>query len=82
LKTYEIYRKAKGKTKTVYRVDESRNRTLLETSHFDTEGEITKNEDWSAEGEILTHYFYKNSLLQQRTVTGLNLDNYTINYEY
>ena len=50
--------------------------------HFDTEGKITKNQDWSAEGEIRTDYFYKNGLLQQRTVTGLNLDNYTVNYEY
>jgi YD repeat-containing protein len=82
LKTYETYRKAKVKTQTVYRVDENSNKTLLQITHFDTQGKTTKNENWSTENEIHTDYFYKNGLLQRETITGLNLDDYTINYEY
>lgn len=82
LKTYETYRKAKVKTQTVYRVDDSGNKTLLEITHFDTQGKTTKNEDWNNEGGIEINYFYKNDLLQYRIVTGLNLDDYTVDYEY
>lgn len=82
LKTYEPYRKAKVKTQTVYRVDENDSKTLLQISYFDTEGKTTKSEDWNDEGKIEVNYFYNNSLLQRRTVTGLNLDDYTVNYEY
>jgi YD repeat-containing protein len=82
LKEYEIYRKTKVKTQTVYRVDESGEKSLLKTSYFDTEGKLIKNEDLSGEGEIIGNYKYKNQLLQQQTVTGTNLDDFTIYYEY
>ncbi|NJN77024.1 MAG: hypothetical protein HC803_00740 [Saprospiraceae bacterium] len=82
LKEYEIYRRAKVKTQIIYRVYDDGKKTLLETSYFDTEGKLIRNEDLSSEGEVFTDYHYKNRLLQQQTVTGTYLDDYTMNYEY